>query len=55
MEKSYESDKREIFPIKGERATIATTLLPMSNLDILITVYFQFELLFAHGLTLERM
>jgi len=56
IEKTYYSNKRKIFPINLKvRVTIATTLLPMSNLDVLITVRFQLESLFAHGLTSERM
>jgi len=56
IEKTYCSNKRKIFPINLKaRITIATTLLPTSNLDVLITVRFQLKSLFAHGLTSERM
>lgn len=57
MEKSCDSNKRKIFSINVKaRTTTAVALLPTSNLDTLITVRFQFGLLFALNLVSgERM
>lgn len=57
MEKSCDSNKHKIFFINVKaRASAAVALLPTSNLDTLITVRFQFRLLFALSLVSgERM